>query len=443
MRDHLDPAGTNATAIDGIGNCGLTAGPATVTVTPNGDNRIDLSWSAVAGAERYRVFRSRAVCPGGNFEQLGEVTGTTFSDLTASGGITYAYRVSAVDDQESCESPRSNCQAGSTTGACRIPPNFAGVTAAQNAQSASCAVNLTWTAATNECAAATSTVYNVYRGTSPTFAPSSANRIASCLTGTSFSDSTAQPATAYHYIVRSEDDLSGGAGQCRNGNEDLNLVSRQATATGPDTEIFSDPASSTANWSVDGTGAGSDFSLVTTSVRSAPTAFFSPNASTQSDRRLVYSQPIAIPSNAAGYTLEFWHRFFLEANWDGGVLEYSLDGGSSWADILAANGPVPANANRFMTGGYTGPLSITTPPTPPNPLEGRAAWSGGATGLPYSRVAVNMADFAGQTVQLRWRLGTDRSVAREGWWIDDVRLFAPTACAAGNSDNVFTNGFEG
>lgn len=439
MRDHLDPAGTNPLFIDGRGQCTAPDVPVGLTVTANGDNRIDLSWTASSGAERYRVFRARGACPGSGYQQIGEVTGTTFSDTTASGGIAYSYRVTSFDDSESCESAQSSCQSGQTTGACRLPPVFTGASSAQSAQTASCAINLNWTAGSADCPAATNLVYNVYRGTSPTFAPSAANRIANCLTGTTYSDTTALGGEAYHYIVRAEDDLSGGGGQCRNGNEDVNLQRRVATATGPDTVLLSDDASSLANWTADGTGGGVNFALVTSSFQSAPSSLFAPNSNVVSDRRLGFNQAVVIPANATGYTLEFFHRFFLEANWDGGVLEYSLDGGTTWSDILAAQGSVPANPSRFLTGGYTGPLNAGTSA---NPLAGRAAWHGGATGAPYTRVAVNLADFANQSVRFRWRLGTDGSVSREGWWIDDVRVFAPTACTSGPSDAVFINGFE-
>lgn len=50
----------------------------------------------------------------------------------------------------------------------------------------------------------------------------------------------------------------------------------------------------------------------------------------------------------------------------------------------------------------------------------------------------------GQSIQLRFRLGTDGGVVAEGWWIDDIRVsHAQVAgnCAATN-DLIFAGGFE-
>jgi hypothetical protein len=43
---------------------------------------------------------------------------------------------------------------------------------------------------------------------------------------------------------------------------------------------------------------------------------------------------------------------------------------------------------------------------------------------------VNLADFAGQSVRFRYRMGSDQSVAGTGWWVDDVSIVESTACAA-------------
>ena len=61
-----------------------------------------------------------------------------------------------------------------------------------------------------------------------------------------------------------------------------------------------------------------------------------------------------------------------EATFDGYVVEYSLDGGTTWSDILAAQGTVPANPNRFLLNPYNSTLSTGFN----NPLPGRRAWSG-------------------------------------------------------------------
>jgi hypothetical protein len=54
-------------------------------------------------------------------------------------------------------------------------------------------------------------------------------------------------------------------------------------------------------------------------------------------------------------------------------------------------------------------------------------------------VTADLADFAGSSLHLRWRIGTDSSQAAAGWWVDDVRVFVGSACTAGL---YFVDGFE-
>ena len=73
----------------------------------------------------------------------------------------------------------------------------------------------------------------------------------------------------------------------------------------------------------------------------------------------------------AGFVLSFFQRYDTENTFDGHVLEYSLDGGTTWTDILAAQGTVPANLNRFLLNGYNSTISVNFG----SPIGGRRAWS--------------------------------------------------------------------
>ncbi len=69
-------------------------------------NRVDVLWPAVAGASRYRVYRSTDGC-GGTFIALGETVSPSYSDPIAIPG-NYSYKMEAVT-VDSCYSPESNC----------------------------------------------------------------------------------------------------------------------------------------------------------------------------------------------------------------------------------------------------------------------------------------------------------------------------------------------
>jgi hypothetical protein len=444
MRDHLDPGGANPEFIDGIGQCNPPAVPTGVSAAANGDNRIDVTWTAVAGAERYRVFRGTGACPGTGFVQVAEVTGTSYSDTTVSGGSAYSYRIAAFDDGEACLSQQSTCSSATATGVCSLAPTFAGLGSAQSAGTPSCGINLAWGAATGNCGAGSSLRYNVFKSTTAGFTPGPANRIAQCATATSLADAEVMSGTRYHYVVRAEDVGAAGSGVC-GGTEEANTVSRSAIPGGPVSGLaVDDVETDNGNFAAAGSGGGADFAVVTTQSNSPTRSWFVPDPAVVSDRRLTMAN--GIPVTAGGpATLSFFHRFDAESGattgYDGGVLEYSLDGGTTWTDILAAQGAVPANPARLTAGGYVRAISASFG----SPIAGRQAWtgvSGGGASPAWIQTTVALADFVGQTVQLRFRFASDSSVSDVGWWIDDIQVPAVTACTTGPGDDVFENGFE-
>jgi lysyl endopeptidase len=419
--------------IDGRGVCTPPATPTNVVATPNGDNRIDLTWDAVAGAEIYYIYRGVGTCPGSGAVQIGQSATNSFSDTDVSGLQTYNYRVSAFDNEETCESPQGTCASATAAGLCTTPPNFAGLASATSAGTAACAVNLAWSAGTANCGGPVA--YNIYRSTTPGFTPDASNLLQACASGTSATDTTTASATNYEYVVRAEDvSADGGSGQC-GGREETNVIRRLAAAGGPDDVLFDDDVEGgAANFTTTGTGGGANFAIVSTQSSSPTQSWFVPDPAVVSDRQLNLATAINVAT--PGFTLAFAHRSDLEDGFDGVVLEYSTDG-TTWFDILAGNGAgIPANATRFATGAYTDTISTAWD----SPISGRGAWSGLSAG--FVQTQVDLSDFAGNSVQLRWRFASDRTVADVGWWIDDIRISAPTACGAPLPDPIFDDGFE-
>ncbi len=104
-------------------------------------------------------------------------------------------------------------------------------------------MDLSWSPATARCGGGL--VYNVYRSTDPDFVPGPSQRIATCVSSTSFTDSNMASGTdTYAYVVRSEDLAGSGAGAC-GGIEDLNTVRRLLT---PTTLVGSDFESGLNGW---------------------------------------------------------------------------------------------------------------------------------------------------------------------------------------------------
>ena len=135
------------------------------------------------------------------------------------------------------------------------------------------------------------------------------------------------------------------------------------------------------------------------------------------DQRLTLTSAFNIPAGSTEATLTFYHTYGFEFSgtsyFDGGVLEISTDGGTTWSDT----GP------NITSGGYVGTVSTGFS----NPLAGRSAWVASLPG--YSQVTVNLLPFAGQNVQFRFRLGTDTSTGSTGWFIDDITVRIGGPCA--------------
>ncbi len=112
------------------------------------------------------------------------------------------------------------------------------------------------------------------------------------------------------------------------------------------------------------------------------------------------------------FTFAFDHVYRFETtddvHYDAGVLELSTDG-EVWTDI-----------GEFADPGYNG--QVTDLGAQANPLANRQAWVALNPSYPDAdRVTVNLgAQFQGQTVQIRFRVGTDPAVGTEGWFIDNL-----------------------
>jgi len=404
--------------------CDPYVGPATLTAVNNGNNRVDLAWGSVSGTGiTYKVMRAVGACPQASYEEIASgLAGTAYSDTTVSGGITYSYIVMANND-EGCDSDPSPCADETATGPCIEPPVFDGLVSVGNPQTADCALDLDWSDATPVCGS--SVTYNVYRSETAGFTPGPANLEASCVSTTSYEDANVDNQVEYFYVVRAEDDTSAGGGPCNSGNEDGNTEELSGFPTGPDQVYFADDMESgDGNWTHSGTG--DTWALSTARAHSGATSFYAVDVDSVTDQYLE-SIEFALPA-VAGITFEFWSWQEIEDStdgcFDGGIVEASTDGGTVWTQLLD---PV------LITIPYEGPVSSSFS----NPIADQDAWCGDPRD--WSLYQVDVSAYAGQSVQLRFRMATDSSLGREGWYVDDVRVITPSEC---NATDVFSDGFE-
>jgi serine protease AprX len=123
------------------------------------------------------------------------------------------------------------------------------------------------------------------------------------------------------------------------------------------------------------------------------------------------SPGLQLPSGQGPLTLSFWNYQNVESRspgcGDGGILEVSTDGGVTWTQL----------ESQLLTDPYDGPVATGSG----NPLAGLNAWCG----HPQSWLAslVDVDEFAGQALSIRFRLGTDNNlIGYEGWYMDDVSV---------------------
>ena len=158
----------------------------------------------------------------------------------------------------------------------------------------------------------------------------------------------------------------------------------------------------------------------TTTSDTPPNNAFLPDQDGISDKYLI-SRNITVTSAAA--TLSFRNYYNTEMSggifWDGYVLEVSSPNinGGDFTDVTD-----PAVGGSIPVGGYTGEIDSTAE----NPLAGRMAWSGDSGG--YINTMVNLGpNVNGQTIKLRFRMGTDEAQAAPGVHFDTL-TFTGASC---------------
>ncbi len=163
------------------------------------------------------------------------------------------------------------------------------------------------------------------------------------------------------------------------GTASLGSEVQTATYTVPtNTFAFQDSMDvATTNWAW-----GAPWGATTTTFHSAPSSWTdSPGASYTNNVNTALATVVNL-SGSAEPVLTFWHRYDLETNGDYGRVEVSSDGGATWSAVLTVTG----------------------------------------TDSSWQRERISLNTWIGETIGLRFRLQSNASASRDGWYIDDVDI---------------------
>lgn len=112
--------------------------------------------------------------------------------------------------------------------------------------------------------------------------------------------------------------------------------------------------------------------------------------------------PLIDLGNATSAKLIFWQYCDFEETKDGGIVEISIDNGSSWTQIT----PI---------GGYDGTIN-----EPTNSLDGKEAFNMNTN--EWVNQEININAYIGNEIKIRFRFGSSASGNKEGWYIDDIAI---------------------
>lgn len=428
MRDHLDPLDSGVEFIDGIGVSpfGLASSPSLIAACAT-DGSVDITLDVSADPDF-----SDPVTLSASGEPAGATIAFDVNPVLPPGSSTLTVGALGSAAPGAYTLDIDGAAAGQDTQSLAIPfelsdvvPPTAALTApADGGMNTSLSPIFEWSASTQAAG------YLIEVATDAGFGNVV---ISETVTGTSFQPASPLPSSTQFFWRVTPSNACGTASpsgvfsfttQPEPGDCPIGTAAQQQ---------FSDDMESGPNgWTLGAGSVQNTWTQITTDSVSGTTSWNADNVDTQSDQRLV-SPEIILPGSAElPLTLRFQNRQEIEADaadgacWDAAVLEITTDGGTNWTEL--SDPRVLFREHDGIVNNFDGG---------PNPLAGSPAWCGDPRD--WEDYVIDLSDFAGETVQLRFRLGTDGSVGdRDGWLIDDVRV---ESCVI-VEEEIFADGFE-
>lgn len=172
------------------------------------------------------------------------------------------------------------------------------------------------------------------------------------------------------------------------------------------TTLFIDSMESTqGNYAIASLLGSGIWRSTTTAAHSGKKSWFVPDQSVANDQEL----NITIPGDFSKIkqpVFRFYHRYKIQAAFDGGIVSASTDGGVTWNDL----------GNSIFRNPYNGPISYNALPL----VKQRGFYGDSKTFIPTYIELNKISNSA--SVQFQFRFGSDDAIGGTGWYIDDLEL---------------------
>lgn len=161
-----------------------------------------------------------------------------------------------------------------------------------------------------------------------------------------------------------------------------------------------------ANWVISSSPAAPAWDVTTNTFYSSPSCYTDSKTGNYANNATV-TMTLNNPIDLSGYSnpiLIFWTKYEIESNWDYGQVEVSTNDGSTWAPL--AGNYTNSGIGTFQTNGqplYDGVQSN------------------------WVREEMSLSSYNSNLVKIRFKLKTDGSDQRDGWYIDDIAVVAYSA----------------
>ena len=132
-------------------------------------------------------------------------------------------------------------------------------------------------------------------------------------------------------------------------------------------------------------------------------SWFVPNAAADNDQVLFSIFPIELAGDQP--VLRFNHRYDINPGTDGGIIQISTDN-FEWFTVPT---------DKIFRGGYRGQLGYSAFAIP-----NISGYWGNSNG--WFSSYIDLSDYAGQQVYVRFRFGSDATGTAEGWYVDDIEV---------------------